>query len=385
MTARWCGAVWIAGCFTGACFTGKFLAGQPCASDGDCGPSLRCEDGVCGGLATTGASEGGAAADTTADTGASTLPTGGPTTAGESQGETIDTSTGTAVGSTGTGGSGGSGVTGEASTGPDICADAACGPLDLLLIIDDSPSMAQWQPALEVALQGLDAGPVGDLIRGSCDLHLGVLATGALYDANPLPCQGLGSLVRVGAEQCPGAAPYATGADDLSAALGCRIGVGSEGPNDERPIQALLQAMTPEHNDAGTCNDGFFRRDSLRAVLLVTDEDDDADAEDEPPGAQTPGTPQEWLASVVAFKGSADRVVMLALLGESEPVMLCPWVPGPGSADGSGAEAPERLHSFIDPFPRRAVGTLCQDDYAGFIAGPMYTQLAAACAAGRTP
>ena len=88
---------------------------------------------------------------------------------------------------------------------------------------------------------------------------------------------------------------------------------------------------------------------------------------------------------MVAFKGSADRVVMLALLGESEPVTLCPWIPGPGSADGSGAEAPERLHGFIDPFPRRAVGTLCQDDYAGFIAGPMYTQLAAACAAGRTP
>src|SRR5690606_27618200 len=32
-----------------ACFTGGFLSGQPCAGDGDCGPSLRCEAGVCGG------------------------------------------------------------------------------------------------------------------------------------------------------------------------------------------------------------------------------------------------------------------------------------------------------------------------------------------------
>jgi hypothetical protein len=266
----------------------------------------------------------------------------------------------------------------------DRCADATCGPLDLLLIIDDSPSMAQWQPELSAALQSLDAGPVGALIRGSCDAHIGVLATGAVYDANPQPCQGLGSLVRIGKQPCAGVAPYATQTDDLTSALDCRISVGSDGPADERPVQALLQAMTPEYNDAGACNDGFFRADSLLVVVFVTDEDDDADAEDEAPGEQTPGTPQAWFDTVVAFKGSAERVVMLALTGESGPVTLCPWTPGPGDADGMGAEAPDRLHSFIDLFPRRAVDTLCQRDYVGFV-DTVYTQLHDACMAAATP
>ena len=378
-TAFWGGALWTAACCAGACFTGKFLAGQPCVSDGDCGPSLRCEDGVCGGLAgTTGA--GGSTTITGESTMTPTAPTtSGSMSAGESQGEI--TGTGTTASS---GGESSSEVSGDTQSS-DRCADATCGPIDILLIIDDSPSMAQWQPALEVALQGLDAGPVGEVLRGSCDVHVGVLATGALYAANPPPCQGLGSLVRIGAKLCPGGAPYATGADDLTPALGCRIGVGSDGPSDERPIQALLQAMTPELNDAGGCNDGFFRPESVLVVLLVTDEDDDADPEDEAPGQQTPGTPKAWFDSVIEFKGSADRVVMLALLGESEPVTLCPWIPEPGDADGSGAEAPERLRSFIDLFPRRAIDTLCQDDYTGFTAGPVHTQLQAACAAGRTP
>jgi hypothetical protein len=270
---------------------------------------------------------------------------------------------------------------GSTSTGADRCADATCGPLDLLLVIDDSPSMAQWQPELAAALQSLDAGPIGALIRGSCDAHIGVLATGAVYDANPVPCQGLGSLVRIGKLPCAGVAPYATHMDDLTSALACRISVGTDGPTDERPIQALLQAMAPELNDPGACNDEFFRPDSLLVVLFVTDEDDDADVEDEVPDAQTPGTPQAWFDAVVAFKGSAERVVMLALTGEPGPDTLCPWTPGPGDADGMGAEAPDRLHGFIELFPRRAVDTLCQRDYAGFVAGPVYTQIHEACAA----
>ena len=39
-----------------ACFSGTFLAGQPCSSDADCGPELRCEEGRCGGA--TGSAEG---------------------------------------------------------------------------------------------------------------------------------------------------------------------------------------------------------------------------------------------------------------------------------------------------------------------------------------
>ncbi len=32
-----------------ACFTGEFAQGLPCVSDGDCGPQLQCQEGLCGG------------------------------------------------------------------------------------------------------------------------------------------------------------------------------------------------------------------------------------------------------------------------------------------------------------------------------------------------
>ncbi|MCA9714155.1 MAG: FG-GAP repeat protein, partial [Myxococcales bacterium] len=42
------GATLSLGCFSG-CFSGGFLAGVPCESDVECGPSLACFEGVCGG------------------------------------------------------------------------------------------------------------------------------------------------------------------------------------------------------------------------------------------------------------------------------------------------------------------------------------------------
>ena len=370
-----CGALWAS-----ACFTGGFLAGRPCVHDDECGPSLRCEEGVCGGP--QGSTGGGTQSASTGS-----LPTTSGTATTEDPSRTsgeVETSTSTGTGTgTSTGDAEASDAGTQTSTGTDACEEASCGALDLLLIIDDSPSMAQWQPSLVEALQSLDAGPVGALIRGSCDAHIGVLTTGALYKANPVPCQGRGSLVRIGHVPCPGIAPYATQTDDLTAALACRVDVGSAGGTDERPVQALLQAMAPGYNEAGGCNDGFFRPDSLLVVLVVTDEDDDADLEDELPGAETPGTPQAWFDSVVAFKGSADRVVMLALTGDVELRTACPWVPGPDDQDGSGAESPTRLRGFIDMFPRRAVDTLCQRDYTEFIAETVHAQLHSGCEAQR--
>ncbi len=359
-TASGWGALWTAGCFTGT-----FLAGQPCTSDGDCGPSLRCEDGVCGGRQAT-------SEPATSSSGQPTTEVGGTSTS-EGSGET---GTSTSSGGTSSTGAGSSSTGTDSSTG--VC-EADCQQVDLVLIVDDSPSMMQWHDSVRAALMELGAGPVGDLLRASCDVHVGVLPTGAPYEANPESCQGLGALVRVGAGPCEGGAPYATQADTLADAILCRSEVGSAGASDERPVQALLRAITPAYNGADGCNEGFFRPESLLVVLMITDEDDDADVEDEPLGGQTPGTPEDWFANLVAFKGSADRVVMLALTGELNPMTECPWQPG--GSDGAGAEAPERLAAFIELFPRKAIDTLCQGSYAGFIAGPVLAQLQAGCAA----
>lgn len=368
--AWWCGALVTAGCFTGS-----FLSGRPCASDSECGPQLKCEQGVCGGPV-AGSSTGTSIASSTgtADPGTSSLPTTGEpgtgetttssTTAAASTTTTVATDTGTSEGT-------------DTSTGVDPCATATCQQVDLLVIVDDSPSIAQWQPTLHDALTALAGGPAGALLRDSCDLHVGVLSTGEPYLDNPAQCQGLGALVRVGAADC--GAAFATEADDLGLALGCRTAVGATGSKDERPVQALLSALTPERNGPGGCNDGFLRPDALLVIVLATDEDDDADLDDERPGAETPGTPQEWFNAVVAFKGSAERVVVLALLGDLEPVTLCPWKAD--AKDGTGAEYPARLRQFIDLFPRNAVASICQPDYDDFVGEVAGNELAAACEA----
>lgn len=366
---------WLGAALLGVgCFTGSFLAGQPCAHDDECGPSLRCEQGRCGG---SQASSSSGAEETTASivTGAASS-TGEPTTGTSTTGtSTSDPSTDTTWIAT-TDETDGTTTT-DATTGPDPCEAATCRQVDLLFIVDDSPSIAQWQPALLDGLQGFAGGPFGALLRDSCDVHVGVLSTGAPYEANPPVCQGHGALVRVGAGECGGA--YATEADDLEDALACRLALGSAGARDERPVQALLSAIDPERGGVGRCNDGFFRPDSLLVVVFATDEDDDADPEDELAGAETPGTPQQWFDAVVAVKGSVERVVMIALTGDLEPRTPCPW--SPDLVDGTGAEAPTRLRAFIDLFPRRAVTSLCSGDLAGFVADEAAAALQAGCEA----
>ena len=356
------------------CFTGSFLAGRACVADSECGPSLRCEEGVCGGP--------------TASTGTGPLATTGtsPPTTTATEGTGSATGTGTAAAestSSGPGPTTGPGLTGSSSSGDatsgDACDASVCDRLDLLLLIDNSPSMGQWQDGLLQALLTLGGGKVGDLVRDSCDAHVGVLTTEAPYLSNPEGCQGYGALVRFGGDkECNGGRPYATQDDDLGAALGCQALVGTAGASDERAIEALLAAMTPAFNDPGMCNDGFLRPDALLVVVLITDEDDDAD-DGETPDQETPGTPADWYAQVVAFKGSPERVVLIGLMGDVGGDPSCPWVAG--GLDGEGAESPDRIRAFFDMFPRSVVGSLCHDKYPEFITGPVYDEVKGACEA----
>ena len=356
------------------CFTGSFLAGRACTEDSACGPELRCEQGFCGGSGSGSSSATSGASDVGPPTsGAVTSTTAPATTTGT--GEASDAG-GTSTTTAATSSSGADSTT----QGPDPCADSTCKQIDLLFVIDDSPSIAQWQQQLLQALLSLNLGPVGDLVKDSCDAHVGVVTTGELYAHNPPACQGSGALVRVGVggDDCVEGRPYATQADDIGAAMACMVLVGSDGPSDERAVQSLLDALSEPLNEPGGCNDGFFRPDSLLVVVLISDEDDDAD-DGELPDQQTAGAPQEWFDQIVAFKGSAERVVFTALLGPTTEPSPCPWTPG--GADGTGAEPPLRLLPFVELFPRRATASICQDDYSGFIQGPLYSQIVAACEA----
>lgn len=349
------------------CFTGNFLAGQPCMNDSDCGPNLRCEEGRCGG-ATASAGE--------VSTSATTMTTMSPTTSSAGTSSPVTSSASEA-----TGGSGGttsttgvvttattsaamtsSSTTGDATTGAG-CGIGRCEMIDVLLILDDSPSMASKQTALYAMLQGI-ADFIFPLLEEACSVHIGLITTDE-YAKNPEECRVLGALTRgPDGQPCPFVEGnvYATKPDLADPpSFNCAIAVGAEGDPNERPYDALYRSLVASLND--NCNQGFHRDGALLIVILATDEDDgDKDDPQGHPGSTLVPTDQ-WLGALELLKaGGLDNLYIAAVLGDENPMATeCPWMPLDG-VDGSGASPAPVLRSFLAQFPaeQRVVGSICK-------------------------
>lgn len=355
----------------GACFTGGFLAGQPCASDGDCGPMLRCVDGVCGGK-TTDPTTGPPAttADPTTTTGQPDTTTGGSTTGATTTTETTAPLTTGPDPSTST----------DATTGP-ACGIGRCKDIDLLMVIDDSPSMGNKTSTLLAALIAF-GDTIVPALQDACSVHIGMTTTGK-YAQNPPECQLYGALVRADSNgnQCQFTEghPYATLPDLASPmSLVCPISVGSGGDADEAPIDAMLGAFKAEVNNG--CNDGFLRPESFLTLVLVTDEDDD---DDDAQGHSGSNDLLEnlWYGAFTTLKGGVDDMYMVGLLGDD--IQACTWLPNVGD-DGFGVEPTPHLRQFIESFPadHYALDTLCKTPDSAVYAELMkevLTEIYAAC------
>lgn len=115
---------------------------------------------------------------------------------------------------------------------------------------------------------------------------------------------------------------------DLAGSFACAAKVGVGGADDERVARALLNAVSPERNAQGACNEGFSRLDALLIAVLITDEDDapaidpGCDPNLPPIECQTHGsggTSEDWYDELVAAKGGIhENIVMLSLIGEKE-------------------------------------------------------------------
>lgn len=352
----------------GACFTGSFLAGQPCTSDADCGPMLRCEDGACGGRPagqTTGA-----------------LTSSDPTTTGASGTSTADPTTGPAATTTTTTDTTGPVATGPdpstssgATTGSEACGIGRCKDFDLMLVIDDSPSMGDKTATLLTALISFGETIVPAL-QDACSIHIGIITTDK-YSYNPVECQRYGALVRADSNgnACPfiEGNPYATLPDlDGPMSLICPFSVGSSGNPDERPIDAMLAAFSSQINNG--CNAGFLRPDSFLTLVLITDEDDDdLDAQGHSGSSELPEN--LWYGAITNLKGSVDDMYMVGLLGDDDPA--CMWAPGV-PPDGTGTEPSPHLRKLVQSFPEDhyALDSLCKPPDAAAYADLMQEVLA---------
>lgn len=346
------------------------------------------------GLATTGDSSATQPGTTTTD--------GGPST-----GDDVATASSGGVDSTG------SGSTGAGSTG-EI---AACGRVDVLLVLDASGSMGAKVDKLTAALQDFaqalpielgtndihwlvtdidpwryeacqdactSAQDAGCLDGGTCDSSMGMCFTDcpilSICGTEASPPYTCGATAPAACEDVLGAGiVHPQGADssgmdcglgdarwlssddpEFTARFAClaRVGSGSWS-NTEAPVGAALMALS-SRGDAAACNEGFRRDDAALVVVFATDEDDAL-------ANGTPGTPAAWADDLLALAGGQPLVVG-GLFGDTgSPGSLC--VPFDGGNLENEADAGVRLMQWIDALGAVADrDSICAVDFTPFFA-----------------
>ena len=328
------------------------LMGCPAESDGD----------------TTGADTNPAPGSTSSDPGSTGEPPGTATD------QATTAMSGTTSGDTGAPGTGDT-ADGEGGSGPPLfdlgvvpdspmIDQGPCGKVDFLFVIDNSGSMSDEQANLVASFPGFITA-IQSTLEQVEDYHVGVTTSDAYtYNQASPGCNQLGGLVvQTGGSSSSNmvCGPYDAGenymteADDLAMSFACAAQVGISGNGFEQPMQALLNAVDPNHALAmpGGCNEGFIREDALLVLVIITDE---ADGPGDTEGMVSPGTVMDWYDAVVAAKdGIPENVVVVSLVAYNGGP--CP----PGSSVYDGQNMVDFAMLFGD---NGVVGGICVPDYS---------------------
>lgn len=248
-----------------------------------------------------------------------------------------------------------------------------CRAVDFLFVIDNSGSMgdnqqalvASFGPFIDAILAAVDAGSDYHIMvtktdsgwfpfecnvfcAVSCpDLPAGLCENGSA----PTACDdqlGAGVTYPIGGDasnmQCnlAGGQRYIVpGEVDPKSAFSCIAQVGTDGDSDERPMEALTAALSSTMQGSGGCNAGFLRDDAILVVTIITDEED----------SSSPGNPAGWYQNLLSAKGlDPSAFVVLGLINDTDaPTPVCP----------DGAQDPVRLREFVNMFPNRIFGSVC--------------------------
>jgi hypothetical protein len=240
-----------------------------------------------------------------------------------------------------------------------------CQKVDILFVIDNSGSMVEEQASLLASFSGFVSAIKAELANAD-SYHIGVVTTDA-YENNAPGCNSLGALVtQTGGDSAAGmdCLPFSSGArylddtePDLDAKFACIAQVGISGSGDEVQAQAAYQAVSPELNAPGACNEGFIRDDALLVVVIVSDEDDAGDCI---PffgclGGSV-GDPPDWFMQFEQYKnGIQENIVMLALIGTT-------------AQNSCGADHCTRLIALTNWFFNGSIGDICAPSYETFFA-----------------
>ncbi|MFZ4738772.1 MAG: hypothetical protein ACOYM9_22645 [Bradymonadia bacterium] len=261
---------------------------------------------------------------------------------------------------------------GDAGPGADAVppgTDAAppnaqgCTSVDVLVVLDSSGSMVDNQVSVAASVPGF-IQKLRERLSFSRSYHLG-LTTTSDYPWNAPGCTAIGDLVtQTGGPEALGevCTPFADGQrflterePDLVDSFDCIARVGAGGADDERMMRAMLDAVSPEKNGPGGCNEGFLRPDSLLVLILLTDEDDVPDLCDGDGVCQTYGSggdKQAWYDELVAARGgTAEGIVVISILGRR-------------GDNACGAVPAAKLIGFTGLFGENGyLGDICAEQY----------------------
>ncbi|MGB1015107.1 MAG: hypothetical protein ACPG4T_13310 [Nannocystaceae bacterium] len=242
--------------------------------------------------------------------------------------------------------------------GSDSGGAGYCDQVDLLFVIDESPTMANEQDTLTSAFPEFIATIDQELAqKRGVSYRVGVLSAdmtiGRVEDSSRgrlrhmpdrLPCTDTPSKHWIE----PGPIPT------ISAQFQCIASMESFG-FIETPLEALRAGLVDRVEDTEAYNAGFLRPDAVLFVMFVTDEDDQSSLMWDGM-QQAPPTPVQtyWDLLLQLKGGDPDKLVLTALSGPASTGCSMP---------GSAEMAP-RVHELLALAPHSLWGSLCADEYS---------------------
>jgi hypothetical protein len=266
------------------------------------------------------------------------------------------------------------GATDTVTAGGDT-TDSGCKKVDLLFVIDNSGSMADEQSNLVSSFPDLING-MRTTLSDTMGYNVGIISSDTYIGDFSCPLQDGNLITQTSGVDSSNSVcgPFSSGkrymteADDLETQFACAAQIGTSGDGNERPMSALVAALSPSLTDTGACNEGFLRDDALLVIVIITDEEDDHEVDgcmqDPQPGS--PGEPLGWFEGVKAAKGGDEsKVVVLSLVGPNTDPM-CPLLDKcTGGIDG--AEVAHRVIEFTEMFTYGEVESICEPYGPAFV------------------
>jgi hypothetical protein len=234
----------------------------------------------------------------------------------------------------------------------------SCSQMDVLFVIDNSPSMKQEQQNLSDNFDGF-VESLRQFQGGTVDFRIGVTTTAFPMSFSELVVQtpaASGTLLKTADMN----EPWLSSSDpDLSARFRALATVGTNGAWDEQPLKAMRAALIDRTADEQTAqNAGFVRPNALLALVVLTDEDDLSNDSDGFNGGG-PIPVGSFITEFDALKGARGYWSAAVFAGGTAPTC--------NSSFGSALFA-ARLQAFVEQAGANAVfHSICEGDLkAGF-------------------